>query len=63
MTQFKFHTEDTNIRCHSTKLLAQIDWRPGFVKPWKDVYIKRKSRPALWPTQPPVQLVPGLSRG
>jgi len=25
--------------------------------------IFRPCRPALWPTQPPVKLVPGLSRG
>jgi hypothetical protein len=64
MTQFKFHTEHTQILGATVQnLLAQVDWRPGFVRPWNDVYIKLKSRPALWPTQAPVQLVPGLSRG
>jgi hypothetical protein len=50
MTWFKFHSEDPLILDATVQnLLAQVAWRPGFVKPWKDVYIKhtRMSRPAL----------------
>jgi len=48
MIQFKFHSEDLQILGATVQnLLAQVEWRPRFVKPWKDVYIKLKSRPAL----------------
>ena len=33
---------------------------PGIESRWGEIF--RPSRPALGPTQPPVQLVPGLSR-
>jgi len=34
---------------------------PGIESRWGEIF--RLSRPALGPTQPPVQLVPGLSQG
>ena len=34
---------------------------PGIESPWGEIF--RPSRPALGPNQPPVQWVPGLSRG
>jgi len=35
---------------------------PGIESQWGR-YIQRPSRPALWPTQTPIQWVPGLSWG
>jgi hypothetical protein len=35
---------------------------PGIETRWEQEF-PRPSRPALEPTQPPVQLVPGISRG
>jgi len=34
---------------------------PGSNPGWDEIF--RPSRPALWPTQPSVKWVPGLSRG
>jgi len=35
---------------------------PGIESQWRRDF-SQPSRPAMWPTQPPIQWVPGLSRG
>ena len=35
---------------------------PAIESRWREIF-RPCPRPALWPTQPPVQWVPGLSRG
>ena len=59
-------TTETCSRCrmHSVlNVLLNLTINTAFERPLLLLLLLLLSRPTLWPTQPPIQSVPGLSRG